>query len=141
MPGLYQRGKLHSLSFDVKAAGLNHYGIQHVVALAPPQPDLDLMLMHDLGLLHYTHLPVPDGRHLRRIEEIEEVASRLTDHVLNDVGVLTMCNAGRNRSGMLSAMILRNLLGVTGAEAVAIVQRERPNALANEHFVHYLASQ
>lgn len=52
--------------------------------------------------------------------------------------VLTMCNAGRNRSGLLSALIVRELTGLPGAAAMAVVREHRPNAIANPHFERFL---
>jgi protein-tyrosine phosphatase len=52
-----------------------------------------------------------------------------------------MCSAGRNRSALLNALIVAKLLGISGQEAVEYVQRERPNSLANPHFVKFLIEE
>ena len=52
--------------------------------------------------------------------------------------VLCTCYAGINRSGLVTALILRQHLGCSGAEAVRMVQRRRMGALSNEQFVRVL---
>jgi len=138
LPGrLYQRGKLHPrFDVDQKVRGLTYYGITHAVALAPPQPDPDLVDFDDVGLFGYTHFPIPDGR-LKTGAQMIELAHEL---VMEEGCVLTMCNAGRNRSGLLSALIVRELRCVTGSEALDYVRHHRPEALANEHFEAFLRS-
>lgn len=137
IPGvLYQRGKLHALDPEKKQAGLEFYGITRSAALAPTKPDLDLVGWDMLGLHHYHHQPIPDG--LLKVDLLPLAAS-LAHYIEEGNGaVLTMCNAGRNRSGLLSALIIRELYGLPGAAAAEIVRTHRPNALANEHFMRYL---
>jgi hypothetical protein len=52
--------------------------------------------------------------------------------------VLVVCHMGINRSGLVSALILRNITGCSGAQAVAAVKRKRPGALSNRAFVKFL---
>ena len=52
--------------------------------------------------------------------------------------VLVTCLAGRNRSGLVTAMALCLLYGVSGKEAVEKVQKERKGALTNKEFVTFL---
>ena len=52
--------------------------------------------------------------------------------------VVIHCRAGRNRSGLLSALVVRELLRIDGARALAHVQQARPRAIANEAFADYL---
>lgn len=131
---LYQRGKLHGLNRAKKQAGLEHYGITHVVALAPNTPDPGLPAWG----VRYTHLPIPDGL-LHTEAQLLDLADQLAGEIL-DAGttVLTLCNAGRNRSGLLSALIVRECTGMSGSWALEFVRLHRPNALANEHFEKFL---
>jgi len=135
---LFQRGKLHGLSAQVKQAGLNYYGITHAMSLAPRLPDRDLIgwSKRDSGP-SYNHKPIPDG--LFHATEDLLYLGRWYAHWVSQGGrVLTMCNAGRNRSGLLSALIVRELGGIPGAAAMKIVRDARPNAIANPHFVKFL---
>jgi protein-tyrosine phosphatase len=53
--------------------------------------------------------------------------------------VLVLCYLGLNRSGLLSALIARQHLAISGSEAVEMVQRARPGSLQNETFRAYVA--
>jgi hypothetical protein len=53
--------------------------------------------------------------------------------------VLVSCYMGRNRSGLISALAVRELLGVSGAQAARIVMGRRPIALRNPAFLNFLA--
>lgn len=53
---------------------------------------------------------------------------------------LVSCRMGKNRSGLVTALAARELLGITGAEAAHLVRRRRPIALSNPSFVNFLAS-
>lgn len=53
--------------------------------------------------------------------------------------VLVYCYYGVNRSGLVAALIIRDLLGCTGAEALARLRMARRGAVGgNAHFVSYL---
>lgn len=51
---------------------------------------------------------------------------------------LVTCNAGLNRSGLVTATALHLLTGYSGFDCVSIVQEHRPGALFNEAFVDEL---
>ena len=91
---------------------------------------------------HYRHVPVPDGKlsdaHLAHFDVLARVSAR---H-LNEGGVvLTQCQGGRNRSGVVAALTLCYWLGISGAEAVDRVRAGRgPGALSNRHFASWLSS-
>jgi protein-tyrosine phosphatase len=137
LPGqLFQRGKLHGKRPDQIVAGLNHYGITETYALAPTTADP--FLSQWLEERHtYRHQPIPDGR-LK--VDLLEISVELARHIEHGGRVLTMCNAGRNRSGLLSALIVRELTGLPGAAAMQVVRTHRPNAIANPHFEAFLRS-
>jgi hypothetical protein len=138
LPGqLYQRGKLRGYSITVKEKGLDYYGITDSVQLAPPQPDRDLVLIDGTGGPTYKHLPIPDGL-LHNGEALLGISAGLAREITAGGSVLTMCNAGRNRSGLLSALIVRELTGLPGAAAMAVVRHHRPNAIANPNFERFL---
>lgn len=131
LPGqLYQRGKLHGMDIERKRAGLAFYGITYSIALAPPTPDPDHIVLH-------VHYPIPDGL-LKEADSLLTLAAGAARQIEAGGTVLTMCNAGRNRSGLLSALIVRELSGLPGAAAMAVVRHHRPNALANPNFERFL---
>jgi hypothetical protein len=57
---------------------------------------------------------------------------------LDGAEVLIRCQAGMNRSGLVTALVLV-MAGLTPAQAVALIRRERGSAcLFNQHFVTWL---
>ena len=138
VPGsLCQRGRTHNLDMAVKVEAFKAYGITHAVALAPSAPDEDLVQLDALGRVRYIHYPISDGP-LRSGSYINLMAQKLVTEIDEGGCVLTMCNAGRNRSGLLSALIVHHLFGIPGSEAIEVVRARRPNALANDYFVSFL---
>jgi protein-tyrosine phosphatase len=90
-------------------------------------------------LVQYIHLPLPDGQVTPAvIQKVESLSSEIVFLLQSNKRVLVHCRGGRNRSGLITGLVLKKLLGVSGATAVELVQRARPRALANMHFVRYL---
>lgn len=83
------------------------------------------------------HVPIPDGRRVDAalVESIAQTAAGL--HVVGHTVVLH-CLAGRNRSALVAALVLRRLEGLTGEAALEEVRRLRPRALANPVFEELL---
>jgi protein-tyrosine phosphatase len=54
--------------------------------------------------------------------------------------VLVHCHMGKSRSGLVNALVAMQLLGISGADAVALVRERRPGALGNAVFSSYLES-
>ena len=69
------------------------------------------------------------------------IAQNAAETVVRELGyqkrVLVTCFAGRNRSGLVSALTLKRL-GWPGDKAIEAVRAARRNALTNESFVRYL---
>ncbi len=129
---LYQRGNCLKYSYGEKAAMMREHGIDLVANLWSRRDD-------DLEVLAiYIHQPIPDGKRLDP-GPLEKLAWAIAEEIqVEGRTALIQCHAGRNRSGLLSALIVRNLLGVSGAEALATVRAGRPNAVANPVFERYL---
>lgn len=66
-------------------------------------------------------------------------ADRVADAIRAGDSVLVTCMAGRNRSGFVSALVLHNLKGWSGARCVKHIQRCRYGALDNRLFVRLLS--
>lgn len=85
-------------------------------------------------------------RDLRFAPELHDLAAELADYVRDGRRVVVLCRMGRNRSGILTGLILREL-GMTGRDAVRHIKRRRRNALtgrggdegAGGCFAQYLA--
>lgn len=68
----------------------------------------------------------------------QNAARQVVQHLRDGKTVLVTCMQGWNRSGMVSAHVLRELTGAPGDQIVQHIQRRRPNALCNPTFVEYL---
>lgn len=80
------------------------------------------------------HVPLDDGPppiHADRVR-IRGAARKVADHVRAGDRVLVTCWQGRNRSGVISGLAMRDL-GVPGPAAAARIRRTR-NGLTNPHF-------
>jgi len=75
---------------------------------------------------------------------LDKVAAECVQQILMGRKVLSSCWAGANRSGLVSAMTLMKLKGMTGSSAVRHIQKRRKpkevDALANPMFVQFLQS-
>ncbi len=136
LPGkLYQRGLFPSgYSYDRKLALLEVFRVGLVVQLVRGE-DTDLR-EHAWGSrdFAYVYNPIPDGR---SIPDLSTLAKEGRETIEAGQAVLTMCRAGRNRSGLLSGLILKEL-GYTGEQAIQLIQQQRPLSLYNEHFCDHL---
>jgi len=139
---LYQRGEFVQFSREEKREFLSAWGVTCVVSLYGPY-DLDLSerlrnFFHPGGYrVRYIHYPIADGKHVE-MAPLEKLADGIVFAIRQDECVLVSCHAGRNRSGLLSTLIVRQLLHLSGAEALAFVRERRPRAVANEVFIEYL---
>jgi protein-tyrosine phosphatase len=68
-----------------------------------------------------------------------EAAQRASLAIQAGQNVLVTCYAGINRSGLVSALTLHKLLGISGVEACMKIKRARPQALTNPQFIRCLA--
>ena len=134
IPGkLYQRGRTNHLSMADKRATLRAARICLTINVAP-RTDEDLA--HLLGN-RYIHWPFADN-HVPAVDALALYTTRIVTQLRREGAALVTCNAGRNRSSLLTALVVMEMWGLSGTEAVAHVRRCRPNALANEQFVRFL---
>lgn len=89
------------------------------------------------GSIAYLHWPIDDGAvpDVRMLTAIEQAACSYIDQ---GGVVVTMCAQGRNRSGLVSALIAARILGLTGTNAMEHVRARVPEALSNEDFAAWL---
>ena len=139
VPGLWQSGFPNDFEFLKKA------GFDLVVFCARElQPDVEDMkhLKFRCGL-SVVCAPMDDcdmvGEELRRtLETAARAASEVARCVREGGSALVTCAAGRNRSGLVSALSLVLLHGVPGSVALEVVKRKRAKALTNESFAEAL---
>lgn len=68
----------------------------------------------------------------------QHAARLVVRHIRDGKNVLVTCMAGQNRSGIVTAMALRELTMLPGHEIVDHIQRSRPHALNNETFAKFI---
>jgi len=84
----------------------------------------------------------PDGPLGERdAQRIIQIASDAYRHWQNGDCVLVRCQAGVNRSGLVTALILMTS-GLSAVDAIALIRRQRsPFVLSNSHFENWLLAQ
>lgn len=123
----------NSTSYSGIVAIIDSLDIDLVVALHP-QPDRALQRL--LGEQYYYQY-IPDGKRVDwRLAE--KAADRVAKHVAKGGRSLVCCYGGRNRSGLINAIALTRIEGISGQEAVERIRLMRPDALTNQTFVAYL---
>jgi protein-tyrosine phosphatase len=68
------------------------------------------------------------------------LASLVAGLVRDGRRALVHCTFGRNRSGLMATLLVRELLGLSGADALAHVRARRRNVANNETFEEWLES-
>lgn len=92
------------------------------------------------GLRTVLHAPLDDDvPTTREIEMAVNAAALVSEEIKRGGKVLVTCIMGRNRSGLIMALALRNLYGFSGKQVVSQVKVMRPFALTNPHFVQILS--
>jgi protein-tyrosine phosphatase len=131
---IYQRGEFRKRPLADKLAALDHLGVTVVVNVSPNEDEELAGKLLPCGYIH-THIPDSAGADMTLVEATAEWA---VARLRQGARILVHCHAGRNRSSLVSAILLMELHGLTGQQAVDHVRRVRPNALATEAFVEYL---
>lgn len=87
------------------------------------------------------HAPLDDHYDPLTAEEWERIISAARFAAYNvSLGRRTLitCQAGLNRSGIITALTVCFLTGTSGEDAVRLIQRRRPDALCNSNFVDHI---
>lgn len=132
LPGaLYQSRNMLNVHNRIEL--LQQYGITTVVNCWNDDPVLAAQKE-----IRYLHAPLSDGKNVP--ENTLYLAKSLAKTITEDHAcILMMCHAGRNRSGLLSTLVVRELKGCTGAQALRIVRQGRPRSCgSNLHFEKFL---
>lgn len=77
---------------------------------------------------------------LDELRMARRAAKEVAQEVASGRCVLVTCRMGWNRSGLVTALALRRLRGISGKEAYDLVQKKRPKALSNPTFAAILKS-
>ncbi|MEX2246201.1 MAG: hypothetical protein WEC75_05895 [Dehalococcoidia bacterium] len=92
------------------------------------------------GELVYVRWPIDDAT-VPHVPTLLGLAQTGAEFIEAGGVVVSMCQMGRNRSGLLSALIVMRCEGMSGAEAVRFVRERCPEALGNDAFVAFLVGR
>lgn len=137
----YQAHKIHTKLYQGGAPppgeALKNAGIDVLVLCSPSYQDASLYSGITVILA-----PGDDDARPHRMQRFlpiwEEAARQVVEHVKAGRRCLVTCWAGQNRSGLVNALVMRELTGWTGEEIVKHIQDHRPLALNNETFVKHI---
>lgn len=131
--GMWQGSRPTSVA-DLRSAGFDTL----VLCAAEIQPG-----SHALRGIRYIRCPLVDGPFMTEgmWDTAFETACAVAGCVAEGNRVLVTCQAGLNRSGLVSAIALHVLTGMTGRECVDHVQLCRPGSLFNPVFTHALKTR
>ena len=110
-------------------------GITAVIDLA--DPDTYPPAGATEGLL-YLKCPLVDGEDVPDPALTLRLASLVAGLAEDGYRVLVHCTFGRNRSGLMASLIVREALGLSGEEAMRYVQERRRGTVNNESFAAWL---
>jgi hypothetical protein len=88
----------------------------------------------------YLKAPLVDGEEVPDPALTLRLAALVAGLIEDGRKVLVHCTFGRNRSGLMASLIVRQVLGLSGAEAVAYVQERRDGTVNNVQFAEWLRS-
>jgi protein-tyrosine phosphatase len=93
-----------------------------------------------IAALTYLKCPLVDEESLPDPGLTLRLATLVAGLVRDGHQALVHCTFGRNRSGLMATLVVRELLGLTGADALEYVQARRDRAANNDTFADWLAS-
>ena len=110
--------------------------VDAVIDLSDPGPGPS---GEELGELTYVKAPLEDGESLPDQVLLDHLTSLVVELVRDGRRVLVHCTFGKNRSGLIMALVVREVLGCDGATALARVRAVRDNAVNNDLFAEWLS--
>ena len=130
-------GRLWHGGCPVDFGWVREHGIDVVLDLADPDafPPAD-----QIEGLVYLKCPLVDAEDVPEPGLTLRLAVLVAGLVQDGHAALVHCTFGRNRSGLMATLVVRELLGLSGEDALAYVQERRDRAANNEAFARWLAS-
>lgn len=131
---LYQAGSKRLDGYEPSDVAAE-YRIAMVLNVAPhPNPKMAFYV------LTYRHVPFGDNSQFRSaLPNIEPAVAEAAATLTAGGNVLTHCYYGVNRSGLVNALIIRDIEKCSGRDALARLRERRRGACGgNDHFVAYL---
>jgi len=86
----------------------------------------------------YIFWPIADGPELPDMRIMDVLVDAVIRLIRLEHKVLVHCHMGKSRSGLFDALVAMKVLGISGADAVDLVRRQRPGSLGNQVFATYL---
>lgn len=86
----------------------------------------------------YVFWPIADSPELPDTRVLDVLVDAIVRLIGLEHRVLVHCHMGKSRSGLFNALVAMKILGISGAEAVDLVRRQRPGSLGNQVFAAYL---
>lgn len=138
IPGLlYQADADPAIFAEVLDARFKHpVLIVDLYGILPPQPVP--YALAGSPIIYLSH-PITDGP-LPQMDTFLAIEDFAWAHMQRGFPVVSLCGAGLNRSGLLSALLVRDTLRVSGRVAVEYVRTRRASSLNNATFVAYIES-
>jgi len=136
-PSEIVHGRLWQGGAPVDFAWVRRSGITVVLDVSNPEiyPD-----PKDIGGLDYIKMPLEDADHLPDLAILDGVVQAMANAYRGGRKILVHCRMGLNRSGLVDALLLRQLFNLTGAEAMKTIQSRREGSLSNAVFAAHLRS-
>lgn len=128
-------GRLWIGGAPVDFAWSRRHGIDVVLDLADPGPGPQTP---DLAGLDYRKCPLVDADELPDDDQLRDLVTHVVTGVRAGRRVLVHCSFGKNRSGLVVTLAVRELLELSGADAVAHVRARRHRAVNNTVFAEYV---
>jgi hypothetical protein len=128
-------GKLWQGGCPVDYDWVREAGITAVVDFA--DPDTYPPAGATEGLV-YLKSPLVDGEEVPDPAVTLRLATLIAGLVEDGYRVLVHCTFGRNRSGLMASLVVRELLGLPGGDAMRYVQERREGTVNNESFAAWL---
>jgi len=101
---------------------------------------LDACIPTETNHCLYIYFPFEDDdQSLPNVVKLRAIADMAASLIREGHRVLTHCNMGFNRSGLVAGLILKSL-GFSGDAAVTRIRERRPGALYNDRFADYLST-
>ncbi len=110
--------------------------VDAVIDLSDPGPGPSA---EELGDLTYVKAPLEDGETLPDSVLLDHLPSLVVQLVRDGRRVLVHCTFGKNRSGLVMALVVREVLGCDGRTALERVRAVRENAVNNDLFAEWLS--
>lgn len=134
LPGKIYRSPMPFGRFDPDNQAFDQFleaGIDTVVMLIEEGEDIfhagrDLKSLYQENGLDLIHFPIADFDTPEDKRQLEENLQRVLDKANRGENIAVHCFAGRGRTGMFLALLVRRVLGIGGQEAIAFLRKYFP---------------